>query len=157
MKKKETKTFLLQWYKDDDKVSLKDFREMIKKAPLVGNGSVFSWIVYDDKNINLGDKFFLIQNDGKDAGIVCSGQFESLPYEKEGLDGNRHVVFYEVLCSTYDAHLGNGKALIKMKELEMSFPRVVWDEIPSGMQIQPNVAKKLEKMWDLVTRKNLEF
>ena len=78
---RKQKTYILMWNPAFSSYKLDKFREELDD--LIGGWDVeFNWSVWDWKDAEEGDKFFLVRvgRDGN-TGVVMSGEFSSNPWQ----------------------------------------------------------------------------
>ena len=151
-------TFLLYWnpffssYKMDR--FLNDFEFPEGKDVLTDDDDwdrspdFFNWDVLEHEKAEEGDRFYFVKvGYDKPTGIVGSGYFVSEPYEDEDWSGQGRKVFYmdieweTVIKPTSDK-------ILKTEVLTEVIPEIVWTKGRSGVMLAPEIADKLDELWD---------
>ena len=151
-------TFLLYWnpffssYKMDRFLEDFDFPEgkdvLTDDDDWDRSPDFFNWDVLEHEKAEEGDRFYFVKvGYDKPTGIVGSGYFISEPYEDEDWSGQGRKVFYmdieweTVIKPTSDK-------LLKTEVLAEAIPEIVWTKGRSGVMVAPEIANKLDELWE---------
>lgn len=151
-------TFLLYWnpffssYKMDRFLEDFDFPEgkdvLTDDDDWDRSPDFFNWDVLEHDKAEEGDRFYFVKvGYDKPTGIVGSGYFISEPYEDEDWSGQGRKVFYmdieweTVIKPTSDK-------LLKTEVLAEAIPEIVWTKGRSGVMVAPEIANKLDELWE---------
>lgn len=151
------KTHLLSW--NPDKWNWTYLEESIKELNETGRYQD-SWSCGTNKSIEPNDRLFLIRLGGQKAkGICASGYAISNVYQDLHWSGDpnklaNYVKFeYDIILNPKNEELLSIENLKKDKILSEQH----WSTQNSGIQIRPNVAEELEKVWFEFTFKKREL
>lgn len=151
------KTFLLYWnphfsnYKverflDDFDFSIKDV--LTQDDAWDRSPDDFDWSVFEYKKAHTGDRFVFVRvGYEKPTGIIGIGTFSSEPYVDEDWSGQGRKTYYMKMEWETVVNPASDKVL-RTSELITSIPEVVWDKGHSGVEVAPEVADKIEKLWE---------
>jgi len=151
------KTHLLSW--NPDKWNWADIEEAIKEF---NESGIFqnNWSCGTNKSIEPNDRLFLIRLGGKEPkGICASGYAVSDVYQDDHWSGEpnkkaNYVRFkYDILLNPENEEILSMDYLKTNEKLAEQH----WSPQNSGIQIRPNVAEELEKVWSDFTLKEHRF
>ncbi len=135
------KTFILMWNPAISSFKKEEFEEMIYQK-----GCNFNWSVWDWKEAEEGDRFFMVRVGEGNTGIVMAGRFESGPWQGEDWSGKGREVYY------VDLDVGtmldsDKKPFISTAQLTEAIPDFDWTGGHSGRVLSDEAAIKLETLW----------
>lgn len=109
----------------------------------------FNWSVAEHEKAHAGDRFFFIRvGFEKPTGMVGVGTFTSDPYLDEDWSGQGRKTYYmdmeweSVVNPTSDK-------IFKTERLKELVPEVDWTKGEAGVEIDPEIAGRIETFWAL--------
>ena len=153
---RKQRTYILMWNPAFSSYKLDNFREELDA--LIDRRYVeFNWSVWDWKDAEKGDKFFLVRV-GKEGntGVVMAGEFSSDPWQGEDWSGKGREVYYMDMnvFAMIDSEVC---PVLTTNELMENLPGFDWTGGHSGRVLDDDLAEKLEKMWREYLHKNHEI
>ena len=150
-------TFLLYWnpffssYKLDRFLDEFDFPEgvdVLTEFEEWGHSpNDFDWSITEHEKAHAGDRFIFIKvGYDKPTGIVGVGHFTTEPFIGEDWSGQGRKIFYmkmeweSVIKPTSDK-------ILKTNVLIDAIPEITWSKGKAGVMIAPEVAEKVETLW----------
>ena len=150
-------TFLLYWnphfssYKLSRFLEEFDFTEgkdvLTKDDDWDRSPNDFDWSIIEHEKAHEGDRFVFVKvGYEKPTGIIGVGQFNSDPFEDEDWSGQGRKTFYmgmdweSVIKPTSDK-------ILKTNVLIDAIPEIVWSKGKAGVMVSPEVAEKIEALW----------
>ena len=151
-------TFLLYWnphfssYKIERFLDDFDFQE--GKDVLTENDTWdrcpddFNWSIVEHEKAHEGDRFIFIKvGYSKPTGIVGVGHFTSDPYVDEDWSGMGRKIYY--MDMDWEAVINpTSDKILKTHELITAIPEVHWASGKAGVEVDPEVAEKIETLWE---------
>lgn len=150
-------TFLLYWnpffssYKMDR--FLRDFKfpegkDVLSDEPGWDRSpDFFNWSILEHEKASKGDRFIFVKvGYAKPTGIIGVGHFNSDPFEDEDWSGQGRKTYYmgmdweTVIKPTSDK-------ILKTDVLIDAIPEIVWSQGKAGVMVSPEVAEKIEVLW----------
>ena len=150
------KAWLLTWNKerwawDDYLDGYEALLENIKQT-----GKVYAhWSCGQNKSIQPGDRVFLIKLGSDPRGIIASGYADTGVYETNHWDPAKHVAGLKAkrIYLHFDKMADYRKdRYLTMNQLKTLAPNFCWSSQASGIQIDPEVLVKLERVWRQTVR-----
>lgn len=136
------KTFILMWNPAISSFKKEEFNEMISADEY----PELNWSVWDWREAEEGDRFFMVRVGEGNTGIVLAGHFESDPWQGEDWSGKGREVYYVDLYM--DSIIDSDRAAyITTEQLTDAIPEFDWTGGHSGRLVTPEVALKLEMLW----------
>ncbi len=136
------KTFILMWNPAISSFKKEEFNEMISADEY----PELNWAVWDWKEAEEGDRFFMVRVGEGNTGIVLAGHFESDPWKGEDWSGKGREVYYVDL--DVDSIIDSDRdAYITTEQLTDAIPEFDWTGGHSGRLVTPEVALKLVMLW----------
>ena len=151
-------TFLLYWnpyfssYKMDRFLDDFDFPEGVDVLTADNEDwdrspDCFNWSIVEHEKAHEGDRFFFVKvGYAKPTGIIGVGHFTSEPCVDEDWSGQGRKIYYmdmdweTVIKPTSDK-------ILKTNVLIDAIPEVVWSKGKAGVMVSPEVAEKIEAIW----------
>lgn len=157
----DMKTVILMWNPAISSFKMDEFRKCIKimdhhdedeilyysdDEDIPGERIDLNWSIWDYKNVNYGDRFFMIRVGEGKTGIVMSGTITSKPYKDEDWCGkNREVYYSDLFCDCMvDTEVAPH---ISTEQLIEAIPGFDWTGGHSGRVLNEAMAAKLEELW----------
>lgn len=107
----------------------------------------FNWSIVEHEKVREGDRFVFVKvGYSKPTGIIGVGHFLSEPYEDEDWSGQGHKVFYMDMEWETVIKPSSDK-ILKTEILKKVIPEVNWTKGHAGVEVSPEVAEKIEKLW----------
>ena len=151
------KTFLLYWNPHFSSYTperfLNDFKFPEGKDILTDEDnwdrspSFFNWSVLEHEKAHKGDRFIFVRvGFEKPTGMVGVGTFTSEPYVDRDWSGQGRVVYY--LDMRWESVVNpTSDSILKTASLIEAIPEVVWSRGKSGVEVAPEIAVKIEALW----------
>ena len=151
------KTFLLYWNPHFSSYTperfLNDFKFPDGKDILTDEDnwdrspSFFNWSVLEHEKAHKGDRFIFVRvGFEKPTGMVGVGTFTSEPYVDRDWSGQGREVFY--LDMRWESVVNpTSDKILKTETLIEAIPEVVWSRGKSGVEVAPEIASKIEALW----------
>lgn len=139
------KTVLLTW---NPNRSIFDFKEGIQAIESSGSYRI-DWSCGRTKNIDIGDRVFLLRQGKEPRGILASGFIVRAPYEATNwrLDGDSSALYVDVEFDIVLDPEANG--VLPTTELrEGVLGKVHWSTQRSGIFVPDECAQALEEAWE---------
>ena len=140
-------TYILRWNAEISSMTEDDYRENLGAF---GEGYI-GWSIWEWEKAFEGCQFFMVREDGENAGVVFLGDFVSNPYEDDDWAGEegkrRHYV--DLFCR--DAVKPGEPPLLTIAELEAAIPDFNWRRGHSGELLTDAQA---EALIDLIIQKH---
>ena len=149
---RQNKTFILEWRPAISSYKMADFEEELAHFDDVW----FNWSVWDWKEADEGDEFYLIKCGEGATGIVMHGVITSEPYQGEDWSGQGRVVYYADLEPDIMIHPDKCR-LLTTEALEAAMPDFQWNGGHSGRVLSDENADKLRQMWQEYLAMNDDF
>jgi len=115
------------------------------------NGSyIDSWSCGNRKNIEVGDRVFVIKLGNEGRGIIASGWvyngwYQDINWDEEKVKAGRLANYIDV---DFDIILNPKKNILKYEDLQKGkLEKMEWSNQSSGIIIPSDIALELEKMW----------
>ena len=151
-------TFLLYWnpffssYKLDRFLDEFDFPEGVDVLTDLDewdrSPNDFDWSIVEHEKAHAGDRFVFIKvGYEKPTGIVGVGHFTSEPFLGDDWSGQSRKVYYmkmdweSVIKPTSDK-------ILKTNVLIDAIPEVMWSKGKAGVEVAPEIAEKIEVLWN---------
>lgn len=158
------KTVILMWNPAISSFRMEDFRKCIQVMKNhVGDDQYWDdkergcldWSVWDYKEVEYGDRFFMIRVGEGNTGLVMSGTIDSNPYKGEDWSGKGRKVFY---CDLHiDAMIDTERMpYISTQQLTDAIPGFDWTGGHSGRVIGKLMGDKIEAMWQEYFYKHID-
>lgn len=126
---------------DEDKMSF-----ICDDEDIPGESIDLNWSIWDYKNVNDGDRFYMLRVGEGKTGIVMSGIIDSMPYKDEDWSGKGREVYYADLWC--DCMVDTEVApYVSTEDLMQAMPGFDWAGGHSGRVLDDAMAVKLEKLW----------
>ena len=107
----------------------------------------FDWSVVEHEKAHKGDRFVFVKvGYEKPTGIIGVGHFSSEPFADEDWSGQGRKIYYmkmdweSVIKPTSDK-------ILKTDKLNEAIPEVMWSRGKAGVMVTPEVAGKIEALW----------
>ena len=150
-------TFLLYWnpffssYKLDrflDEFNFPEGKDVLTDADDWDRSpNDFDWSIVEHEKAHAGDRFVFIKvGYEKPTGIVGVGHFTTEPFADEDWSGQGRKIFYmgmdweSVINPTSDK-------ILKTNQLIEAIPEVMWSKGKAGVEVDPEIAAKIEALW----------
>lgn len=154
------KTVILMWNPTISSFRMEDFRKCIQVLKNhVGEDKYFwgdednpkemvelNWSIWDYKEVEYGDRFYMIRVGEGNTGLVMAGTINSNPYKGEDWSGKGRKVFY---CDLLIEAMIDSERMpyISTQELAAAMPGFDWTGGHSGRVIGKLMGDKIEAMW----------
>lgn len=138
-------TYLLRWNPKISSYTLDNYRYDVKYNP---EGFASDWSVYDWKDAQEGDLYYMLRTGDDKAGIVYRGVFTSDPYEGDDWANETGKLRHYVDIDCYDCISADEQSPITIELLEQVIPEVNWRYGHSGELLSDEVAEKLDELWN---------
>lgn len=132
-------TYLLRWNPAISSFRMQDLKRAIAQCP---DGFRLDWSIYDWKDADEGDEYYMLRVGEGDTGIVFHGMFLSEPYEGDDWAGKgqpRHYV--DISCEHASV-----SPLVPVEALQKSVPEINWLHGHSGELITESQEKIVDKL-----------
>ena len=107
----------------------------------------FDWSVIEHKKAHNGDRFIFVRvGYEKPTGLIGVGRFISDPFMDNDWSGQGRKVFYMKMEWESVVNPTSDKVL-KTHELIEVIPEVHWASGKAGVEVAPEIAKKIEALW----------
>ena len=140
------KTYIMRWNPEISPHKVADFEDGMKN--FFDHAFYYDWSIWDYKDAEVGDKFYMLKVGCGKTGIVMQGTIISRPYkDKDWSDKGRdvHYVRMEPECMI---HPDKSEMLLSTDELNMAMPEIKWTEGHSGEMLNDVQAMILDAIWD---------
>ena len=109
--------------------------------------SFFNWSVVEHEKARKGDRFIFIRvGYEKPTGMVGVGTFTSDPYIDRDWSGQGRKVYY--LDMRWESVVNPASdSILKTAALAEAIPEIDWTRGRSGVEIAPEIADKIETLW----------
>ena len=151
------KTFLLYWNPHFSSYKLERFLDEFdfpEGVDVLTDGddwdrspNDFDWSIAEHEKAHAGDRFIFVKvGYEKPTGIVGVGHFITEPFEDKDWSGQGRKTWYmgmeweSVIRPTSDK-------ILKTSTLIDAVPEVLWSKGKAGVEVAPEVAKKIEDLW----------
>lgn len=138
------KTYLMRWNPSISSFTEEDYREATTQCP---DGFGFNWSIYEWQEAKVGDIYYMMRVGDDKAGIFFRGVFHSAPYSGDDWAGKgrprKYVDITCECCAPPDAG-----PWFTAEELSAAIPKITWGRGHSGELLPPDVADRLEKLWN---------
>lgn len=151
-KEEKRNTFILFWNPAISSCKMADYQKLLDNrwAPM-------NWSVWDYRQAQVGDRFFMVRCGEGNTGICMSGTLDSMPFYGKDWSGqgrdnihyidlDRDVVINPDYCP-----------ILTTAELQAAIPDFDWTGGHSGRLLDPKSAEKLEEMWEEFLEKNADI
>ena len=140
------KTVILKWNPSISSYKMEQFEEEL--ADMRGGWDILdaNWSVWDYKNVQEGDRFYMVKVGPGENGIVMSGILSSEPYQLEDWSGRGRVVYYMDM-DIIDMIHPDYCPLLTSDKLTEEIPDFTWTGGHSGVILTDEQAEKLDKLW----------
>ena len=149
---RKPKTFILEWRPAISSYKMEDFEEEFKHF----DEAWFNWSVWDWKDLQEDDEFYMIKCGEGVTGIVMHGIFTSEAYVDEDWSGKGRVVHYADMEPDTMIHPDKCR-LLTTEALEAAMPDFQWNGGHSGRVLPDAYAAKLKEMWNEYLAMNDDF
>ena len=146
------KTFILEWRPAISSYKMEDFEEELAHF----EDAWFNWSIWDWKEAEEGDEFYMIKCGEGVTGIVLHGMFSSDCYQGEDWSGKGREVYYADLEPDTMIHPDKCR-LLTTEALEIAMPGFEWNGGHSGRLLPEGYAAKLHQMWQEYLAMNDDF
>ena len=108
----------------------------------------FNWSIYEHEKAHENDKFVFVKvGNAKPTGIVGVGYFRSDPYVDEDWSGQGRKVYYMDL--EWEAVIKPmSDKILTAEVLAEAVPEVNWTGGHAGVEVSPEIAAKIEAVWN---------
>lgn len=151
-KPRKTKTFILEWRPAISSYKMENFEDEFENF----DDAWFNWSVWDWKDLEEGDEFYMIKCGEGVTGIVMHGEFVSEAYQDEDWSGKGRVVYYADMEPDIMIHPDKCR-LLTTQALEAALPDFQWNGGHSGRVLPDAYADKLREMWNEYLAMNDDF
>ena len=138
----KNRTFILEWRPAISSYKMSDFEEELAHF----DDAWFNWSVWDWREAEEGDEFYMVKCGEGVTGIVMHGVFSSDPYQGEDWSGKGREVYYADLEPDIMIHPDKCR-LLTTDALETTMPGFQWNGGHSGRVLSEELASKLSQMW----------
>lgn len=109
--------------------------------------SFFNWSVLEHEKAHKGDRFIFVRvGFEKPTGMVGVGTFTSEPYVDRDWTGQGREVYY--LDMRWESVVNpTSDKILKTETLIKVIPEIVWSRGKSGVEVAPEIAAKIEALW----------
>lgn len=135
-------TFILEWRPKISSYKMEHFEEDLAHFDEVW----FNWSIWDWKDAEEGDEFYMIKCGEGVAGVVMHGVFGSECYQGEDWSGKGREAYYADIEPDIMIHPDKCR-LLKTEALEAAMPNFQWNGGHSGRVLFSEYAAKLDQMW----------
>ncbi|MBX2973231.1 MAG: HNH endonuclease [Flavobacteriales bacterium] len=139
---REPKTILLTW--NPKKWAWEDLDEMVQEVKDHGS-CLDQWSVGRSKDINPGDRFYLLHLGIEPRGIIGSGWIISEPESKPHWDGSERSTLY--VDVEYDRLFKPDQFILHIGKLRSEMPDQHWIPQSSGTFLRSMYLAKLDHIW----------
>lgn len=145
------KTFILFWNPAISSFKMSDYQGLLDSR-----WEELNWSVWDYRQAQEDDRFFMVRCGEGNTGICMSGTFSSKPYYGEDWSGKGRDVHYMDLERDVVIH-PDYCPILTTAELQTAIPDFDWTGGHSGRLLDEESAKKLERLWSEFLKKNEEM
>ena len=149
---RKPKTFILEWRPAISSYKMENFEDEFKHF----DEAWFNWSVWDWKDLQEDDEFYMIKCGEGVTGIVMHGYFCSEPYVDEDWSGKGREVHYADMEPDTMIHPDKCR-LLTTEALEAAMPDFQWNGGHSGRVLPGAYAAKLKEMWNEYLAMNDDF
>ena len=137
--RKPKPTYIMRWNAEISSMTEEGYRTHIGAW---GEGFT-DWSIWEWEDAHEGDQFFMVREDGPNAGIVFLGELVSNPYEGDDWAGKEGKKRYYVDLHCRDAVSPDVAPLLTIAELEAAIPDFNWRRGHSGELLTDDQAEAL--------------
>lgn len=142
----KNKTFIMRWNPEISNHKIVDFEDGMES--FFEHDFYYDWSIWDYKDVQVGDKFFMVKVGNGNTGIVMQGTIISKPYKDNDWSGKGREVRYVRMNPECMIHPNNADLLLSTQELDSAIPGIKWNEGHSGILLNNEQAQQLDIAWD---------